>query len=244
MKHVIVTGASKGIGLETALSFQRAGYSVVATARNESSLKAAFKGLENVHIMPWDMSDIDSISDYSKKVFEITGPITGLVHCAGMKSIVPIHMLKKKKIEEVFDLNCFSSMVLVSNFAKKGRTEEGASFVLISSISAREGVVGATIYSASKAAIEGFTVSSAPELCDKNIRINCIAPGTIETPMTDEYFAQLTDQQTEDYIKAYPLGLGKPDDIANFAKYLVSDDGKWITGQIFTIDGGHFARKS
>jgi NAD(P)-dependent dehydrogenase (short-subunit alcohol dehydrogenase family) len=120
---------------------------------------------------------------------------------------------------------------------------DGASFVLISSLAAHEGVMGNSVYAASKAAIEGFVKSVAAELADRGIRINCLAPGVTETPMVAEYLKLLTEEQRKAHVSDYPLGIGQPSDIAYFAEYLISEKARWLTGQTFILDGGHLARK-
>jgi NAD(P)-dependent dehydrogenase (short-subunit alcohol dehydrogenase family) len=194
-------------------------------------------------VLPWDFSETDSIKDFAKEVCGRVGEIAGLVHCAGIFKLVPIPQVKEKQLLEIFRVNTFSAIALCSAFARKGRFSEGASFVLISSISAHEGVGGGSIYAASKAALEGFMTAGAPELADKGIRLNWIAPGTIRKPMIAEFDARLTPEQDAERRRAYPLGLGEPSDIANFIAYLLSDAARWITGQTFIIDGGHMIRK-
>jgi NAD(P)-dependent dehydrogenase (short-subunit alcohol dehydrogenase family) len=242
-KWVVVTGASSGIGEETVRTLQKAGLSVVATARTEATLQEKLGTLENVEIIPWDLSETDSLGAYVKSVNARVGAIEGLVHCAGIQKIMPVQLIKETKILDVFSINTFAAMLLVSLFSKKGMAEERASFVLISSLSAHKGVAGGSVYSASKAALEGFARAVAPELIERNIRINCIAPGTLDTPMTTKYHEQLSPEQSEKIFDEYPLGIGEPADIASFAEYLISDNAKWITGQTFIIDGGHLARK-
>jgi NAD(P)-dependent dehydrogenase (short-subunit alcohol dehydrogenase family) len=240
---VVVTGASSGIGEETVRTLQKSGFSVIATARTEKTLQRKFGSFENVEIIPWDLSDMDSVRDYSKAVFDKVGAIHGIIHCAGIQKIIPVHMIKEDKILDMFSINTFAAMALVASFSKKKMSGQDASFVLISSLSAHEGVAGSSAYAASKAALEGFATAVAPELAEREIRINCIAPGMIDTPMLNSYMAQLTEEQFNHTLSEYPLGIGEPADIASFAEYLISDKAKWITGQTFIIDGGHLIRK-
>jgi NAD(P)-dependent dehydrogenase (short-subunit alcohol dehydrogenase family) len=241
-RWVVVTGASSGIGAGTAETLLSSGYSVVATARRETELKELYGGAKNATIVPWDLSEPDSVKDYAKAVHEAVGPICGLVHCAGMERTFPVHMTKINKIEDVFAINTYAAMNLVGAFSRKGMAVASASFVLISSLAAHEGAPGKAIYAASKSALEGFAHAVAAELSGRGIRINCIAPGVVETQMVLEFTKQLTDAQHDALYRGYPLGIGKPSDIADFAEYLVSDKARWITGQTFIIDGGRLAR--
>jgi short-subunit dehydrogenase len=170
---IAVTGASSGIGLQTAKQLMMLGYGVVATAKNGEKLNNAFKDVDGAVIrIPWDLSEIQSIKDYSKTVNSQVGPISGLVHCAGIQKTMPMHMTSEKNILEVFKINTFAAMMLVSALSKKGMYIENlASFILISSISAQEGALGQTIYGASKGALDGFIKPAAAELTGKGIRM-------------------------------------------------------------------------
>ena len=159
-----------------------AGFGVIATARDGQVLETLYENQKNVAIIPWDLSDVETIKEYSKVVKE-KAIVSGLIHCAGMQITTPIHMMKAEKVQEIFNINTFSAMMLVSQFAKKGMILEQGSFVLVSSLAAHEGAFGKSIYAASKGALEGFVKASAPELAEKKIRINAIAPGVVQTKM-------------------------------------------------------------
>lgn len=245
-KWIAVTGASSGIGRYTARTIIERGSKVVLTSRTAMKLKEAVKGFseENYAIIPWDLSDLDSLQDYTEKVIETVGPISGLVHCAGIQKTMPLSLVKKHTIFDVFNLNTFSGMLLVSMFSKNGYFAENASFVLISSLAAHEGAMGKSIYAASKGAIEGFIPATASELAIKGIRLNAVIPGIVKTEMVDDFFKNLSDEQKKTFVDSYPLGLGDPVDVANFIEYLLSDKAKWITGECYKIDGGHMIRKA
>ncbi|QHI72079.1 SDR family NAD(P)-dependent oxidoreductase [Aminipila terrae] len=240
---IVVTGASSGIGRSTVMKLLEAGLCVVATARNEEKLNELYSTMKDVKVISWDLSQTDNIKEYCETVKNQVGTISGLMHCAGQQVTLPVHMIKEKKIEEVFGINTFAAMLLVSAFCKKGSTDNGASFVLVSSLAAHEGAFGKSIYAASKGALEGFIRAVSPELAEKGIRINAIAPGIVQTEMVNKYFNQVTEEQKNTTIKEYPLGLGKPEDVAELAVYLLSKNSRWVTGQVIIIDGGHLVRK-
>ncbi len=245
-KKIIVTGASSGIGKRTAQMLMDEGYKVILTARNKENLMETIKDypIELYEIIPWDLSDIDSLPQYAKEVNEKAGPISGLVHCAGIQITVPLHLINKKRLIDIFNINTFAAINLVGLFSKrKYYVENKASFILISSIAAHEGANGKSIYAASKGALEGFLYSAAAELMDKGIRMNIIVPGMIKTNMNEEFFKNLNKEQKENIKNNYPLGFGESEDIANMIMYLLSKKSKWITGQKFIIDGGHLSRK-
>lgn len=245
-RWTVVTGASSGIGRCTARTIIERGSKVVLTSRTAMKLKEAVKGFseENYAIIPWDLSDLDSLQDYTEKVIETVGPISGFVHCAGIQKTMPLSLMKKQTIFDVFNLNTFSGMLLVSMFSKNGYFAENASFVLISSLAAHEGAMGKSIYAASKGAIEGFIPATASELAIKGIRLNAVIPGIVKTEMVDDFFKKLSDEQKKAFEGSYPLGLGDPLDVANLIEYLLSDKAKWITGECYKIDGGHMIRKA
>jgi NAD(P)-dependent dehydrogenase (short-subunit alcohol dehydrogenase family) len=241
-KTIIVTGASSGIGAAAVTALTGAGCKVVATARDAEKLSALYGADGNVAALPWDLSDPERIADYANEAGELAGPVAGLVHCAGAQDVSPLHLTKPALLDRVFRLNTYAAVLLVSFFSKKGKYADGASFVLISSLSAHEGTRGRSVYAASKAALEGYAVAAAPELAEKGIRINCIAPGIVRTPAVDGFFKQLTDEQKDALLTEYPLGIGEPEDVAHLIEYLISDRARWITGQVLKPDGGHLSR--
>ncbi|MBN7774063.1 SDR family NAD(P)-dependent oxidoreductase [Clostridium aminobutyricum] len=242
-KWIIVTGASSGIGKSTVCKLLESGFGIIATAREVQALEVLYRNQEDVKIIPWDLSDVATIKDYSKLVKEHAA-VSGLLHCAGIQATTPIHLMKTEKLQEIFYINTFAAMMLVSQFSKKGMVdEEGASFVMVSSLAAHEGAFGKAMYAASKGALEGFVKASAPELAEKKIRINAVAPGVVQTRMVEQYFAQLTKEQKQATLGAYPLGLGQPEDVAEMAVFLLSEKSRWITGQTIVVDGGHTVRK-
>jgi NAD(P)-dependent dehydrogenase (short-subunit alcohol dehydrogenase family) len=243
MKCVVVTGASKGIGFAAAKRLLADGYRVAATSKNGAELASRFADERNAVILPCDLSEPAGVAAYAKTVVDAAGPVSGLVCCAGAQLTAPLHMINEAKFRDIFNLNTFGAMLLVSALARKGACAADASFVLISSLAAHEGASGKSAYAASKAALEGFTRAAAPELAAKGIRINCVAPGIVKTPMTEAYFAQLTTEQREAVEGEYPLGLGEPSDVATMIRYLISAESRWVTGQIFIVDGGHSVRK-
>ena len=147
-KWYIVTGASSGIGRSIATTLLNRGKNVVLTSRTVSKLEDTVRDYTNdrYRIIPWDLSDLSSLNDYAKTVKSQVGAISGLVHSAGTQKTIPLAMTTKDRIDEVFNLNSFAAMILVSLFSKNGYfNNEGTSFVLISSMAAHEGAVGNAI---------------------------------------------------------------------------------------------------
>jgi len=239
---VVITGASRGIGFAAASKILETGGRVVAAARDINKLKEAFSfcDADAVKLISWDFSDPDKVQGFADKVLEETGHVRGLVYCAGTQLTLPLSMSKPDLARKIFDVNTFSAMEAVRCFSKKNiASPEGASFVLISSLSAREGALGKSLYGASKGALEGFLPAAAAELAQRNIRLNCIAPGLVKTDMSAEFLDRMTSEQRAKLESAYPLGFGNPEDVAAMIEWLLSHASRWVTGQTYVMDGGH-----
>lgn len=244
-RTILIAGASKGIGYATAVRLLDSGYSVVVSSRDESTLYDKFKDFDDtrVKIMPWDFSEPGRIQEYAENVYKSVGAVFGLVYSAGIQLTLPLSMSGIEQINKIFAVNTFSAMELVRCFSKKKMLHNsGASFVLISSLAAREGALGKSLYGASKGALEGYVPSVAAELAQRKIRVNCIAPGIVDTDMSREFRMRMSQEQREALSASYPLGLGRAEDVASFIHWLLSDESSWATGQTYVIDGGHMVR--
>lgn len=235
-KTILVTGASSGIGRATAIECSRMGARVILTARNEDRLKETLSMLEeNDHkIMPADLSLEFDISE----LVESMPQLNGVVNAAGKTCDKPVKFSSSLAVEDTFKLNTFATIYLVRDLLKRKKIQNYASLVFVSSIaSTMYQTVGNGIYSASKAAIDAFSRQCAIELARFNIRSNTIAPGFINTPMTTSYILDysLSSSIGGDDIKQK---LGKPEDVARLAVYLLSDAASFVTGSSFVIDGG------
>lgn len=241
-RTVVVTGASSGIGKACALRFAESGWKVVVTARRREKLEEVYGGDASFVIVPWDLSELDSIPAYSKEVLKEAGPVKGLIHCAGMGIGNAVNMIRPGMLEQLFSINVYAAMLLVSAFSKKKMIDESAAFLLISSIAAHTGTQGQSVYAATKGALEGFICGSAAELADKGIRINAVAPGLVETEMVKAHNEKLDPETVKKLTSGYPLGVGRPENVADLALFL-AEKGEWITGQTYVTDGGFMMRK-
>jgi NAD(P)-dependent dehydrogenase (short-subunit alcohol dehydrogenase family) len=243
-RTILVTGASSGIGRETAILLSRLEANVVITGRNALRLEETRSLMTGAthRTEVFDLTDADAIPEWVRRVTLQAGPLNGLVHSAGVQQTTPLRVVSAARIEEVMRTNVVSAIMLVRGFRQKGCSSRGGSVVLISSVTGLIGQPGIAAYSASKAALMGFTKSAAMELAGEGIRVNCIAPGYVETEMAAEYRGNLPVQQFEEIEKMHPLGLGKPIDVANAVAFLLADTGRWITGTTLVVDGGYTAR--
>ena len=168
---ILVAGASRGIGLAAAKMLLERGRGVIAAARNVNALKEAFAPYDDAEIFACDFSDVDTIASFAERINNESGPISGLVYTAGMQLTMPISMNKPDSVKKIFALNTFAPIELIRCFSKKKMiAEQGASFVLISSLAAHEGAQGKSLYAATKGALEGFLPSAALELAQRKIR--------------------------------------------------------------------------
>ena len=239
-KNAIITGGTRGIGLAIAKELLSSGANVVITYKgNDDAAKEAEKELEvmggKVVIIKSDVSSMDDATMVAKSAKDELGKIDILVNNAGITRDKLMIRMSEDDFSNVVDTNlkgAFNMMKTVGSLMMKNRNGR---IINMSSIAGVKGNPGQINYSASKAGMIGMTLSAAKELGSRNITVNAIAPGYIETEMTDV----LTDQQKESMNSHISLGRpGQPKEIAKLVKFLASDDASYITGQVIGIDGG------
>lgn len=235
-KTILITGASSGIGKAIAIECSKMGANVIITARNAERLNETFLQLEsnnNMHIV----ADLNNQNEVDNLMIQLP-VLNGLVHCAGLIKTLPFSFVNEKALNSVMDINFVVPTLISAKLVKKKKISKGASIVFISSIS---GVFNSTlansIYSASKGAVNGIVKGMALDLASKQIRVNCVNPGMIDTNIFDA--GTITKEQLEEDKRNYPLKrYGKPEEVAYAAIYLLSDASKWVTGSNLLIDGG------
>ena len=233
-KKIFVTGSSSGIGKEIAISCSKMGANLIITGRNKDRLEKVLNEL-NVN-SKFIIADLQNDQDILNMVSEL--PILdGIVFNAGIVYTVPVSFIKKNQINEVFNVNFISSVLLVQKIISNKKIKKGGSICFISSVASNYVNIGNSLYSASKGAINSFTKALALEMSSKNIRVNAILPGFIETNILEK--SNFDINTITEHKKKYPLGFGKPEDIANAAIYLLSDASVWTTGSLLTVDGGY-----
>lgn len=235
-KTVLVTGASSGIGKSAAIECSRMGARVIITARNEARLLQTFHELEgnNHQMIICDLNHEESIDSMVSELPEVQG----LINNAGFTKILPISFINSEELDAVFRVDTFAPILLLQKMLKKKKIKKGASVVFTSSLAGLGCcTVGNSMYSASKGAISAFIKNAALELAPKNIRVNAVCPGMVDTGILDS--GTVSIEQLEADKKNYPLGrYGRPEDIAWAMIYLLSDASAWVTGDNLIIDGG------
>lgn len=244
-RSVLLTGASAGIGRSTAVLLSRLGARLVLVGRNAGRLQQTMVSLEGDghRLEPFDLADLEAIPSRVTAIVDATGPLYGLVHCAGLTALTPLRIVTPERMDQAMRVNFHAGAILTAEFSRKRNRQVRGSVVLVASVAGLVGVAGRSAYSASKGALIAFAKSAALELARTGIRVNCVAPAYVRTEMYDSTLAALTAEQLAGVVAAtQPLGLGEPEDVANSIAFLLADSARWITGTVLTVDGGYTAQ--
>lgn len=239
-KCALITGATRGIGKQIAITLAKQGYNIALNYRKENEeLENTKKEIEKIGVqvlaVKGDVANFEDCENFVKQVIERFGQIDVLVNNAGITKDMLLMRMKKEDFEQVIDTNLVGTFNVTKNVVPYMMKARSGRIINISSVVGISGNAGQTNYSASKAGIIGFTKSLAKEIASRNILVNAVAPGFIETNMTDV----LKDDVKQEIAKNIPLKrMGTAQDVANVVKFLASDDSSYITGQVINVDGG------
>ena len=235
-KTILVTGASSGIGRETAIACSLMGARVVITGRDAGRLQETCDQLAGP-VEAQIIADLTVTEDVDR-LLSLLPALDGAVLCAGNSTTLPLQFGTREKFDGMFEVNFFAPVELLRLLYKKKVLQKGASVVLIASIGGTHSFMpGNGVYGASKAALNSVMKYAAREYATRRIRVNSICPGMVDTPLIHR--GTITEDQLAEDAKRYPLGrYGRPEDIANGAIYLLSDASSWLTGHDLVIDGG------
>ena len=233
-KIVFITGVSRGIGLEIAKCFLNAGYFVIGTSRSNFNLGEALDSDHCLHI-PLDVTDRDQVKNCMEQIKTQEKIPNVLINNAGITKDQLFLRMKDEDWDEVINSNLTGVFNITKLFIKSMVMDRSGKIINISSVAGLMGNPGQVNYSSSKAGLGGFTRSLAKEVAARNITVNCIAPGFIETDMTNHF----KSDELDNILKTIPANkMGNPQDIANLALFLASSSGDYITGQTISVDGG------
>jgi NAD(P)-dependent dehydrogenase (short-subunit alcohol dehydrogenase family) len=234
-KRILITGASSGIGRAVAILCDELGAETIITGRNKDELSGTHSLLKNKsEQITADLSKEDSINDLLSRI----SSIDGFVHCAGIINPLPVKFIKKKHVDDIFMINFTSAVLLSSGLLSLKKINPQASVVLISSVSAHHPYTGGSLYTSSKAALEAFTRGFALEASAKKIRVNIVSPALVRTKILEQSEQMYSKEEIVEIESHYPLGIGKPIDVANSIAFLLSSASGWITGTTLNLDGG------
>ena len=237
-KNIIVTAAGQGIGRATAIAYLKEGANVTATDINEKTLKSLNEEFPNIKVSTLDSTKNDAINNFFSKIDKVDV----LFNAVGYVHHGTIMECEEKDWDFSFNVNVKSMYLMIKEILPKMIKQNKGNIINMSSIvSSLRGLPNRFAYGATKAAIVGLTKSIAADFIKNNIRCNAIAPGTVHTPSWEDRVNASKDpvQAKKDFIARHPMGrLGTPEEIADLAVYLASDESNFITGVIHAIDGG------
>lgn len=239
-KVVMVTGGTSGLGLAIAEAFVASGARVVSVGRDKDKLARAVRDRDGrIHGMAFDLSDVEAIPAFVERVRADVGEIDVLINNAGINMKKPATAVATEEFQNIVRTNQTAVFALSREVGKHMVERHAGVIIMISSMASHYGIPGVIAYTAAKAAVEGMTRALAVEWSPHGVRVNCIAPGFIATPMSSR--ALDNDPARKGRVLARtPMGsLGEPSDIANAALFLASAQARFITGVILPVDGGN-----
>jgi 3-oxoacyl-[acyl-carrier protein] reductase len=244
MRKVIVTGGSRGLGLGIVRRLVCDGYCAIAVARQmNGALATAIETTEQshpgaLHFRPFDLGDVHEIPDFVKKLRKDFGPIYGLVNNAAIGSDGALAIMHNSQIEQLIRVNTLSPIVLTKYVVRHMMADGGGRVVNVASVVGFTGYSGLSVYSATKASLIGFTRSLAREVGRLGVNVNAVAPGFLETEMTQG----MGDERREQVARRSALRrFPEVDDVADAVEFLLGSKAKSITGTVLTVDAGSTA---
>lgn len=237
---VLVTGASSGIGRSIAVEAAAAGACLVLSGRNLNRLRETEQMLQGSGHMsvPADLSDLSELKSLPGKI----PAIDGFVNSAGVNVLRPLKYIDDNYLERIHGVNYKAPVLLTNELVKHKKIRLGGSIIYITSIGGMVATPGNAAYGGAKAALVASARIFAIELGKQAIRVNCVSPGMVRTPLADEMLRNLSPELKATDEALYPLGYGDVADVAASVVYLLSPGARWVTGTNMVLDGGYTAK--
>lgn len=238
-QNFVVTGASSGMGKQVVVELAESGANVLAIARGEDALRLLQKLYpEKIVIAAVDVCDSEKLEESINSFVKDKGRLDGAVHAAGISSLTPIKSYDEAEARKIVDISFWAGAKLVQICSKVKVSNAGASFVLFSSVRSQKTDKGLFAYAGAKSAMQIAVKTFAKELAKRNLRVNTVSPGWVNTSMTDKLEeTNNLDEVNQNHI----LGIGKPEDVSGVVLFMLSDRSKWMTGTDIVVDGGYLA---
>jgi len=236
-KKILVTGATGGIGDSIVKKFLSLDASVLGTGTNNEKLEALKKNYPKIETVKFDISEHEKIDEFIENVFSKLGGLDILINNAGITKDNLSLRMKNDEWQKIIDINLSSTFYLCKSAIKKMLKNKFGRIVNITSIVGHTGNIGQANYSASKAGVVAMSKSLAIEYAKKNISVNCVSPGFIQTKMTDN----ISEEMKNTLLSRIPMNkLGTPDDVSNTVAFLCSESSSYITGETIHVNGGMY----
>jgi NAD(P)-dependent dehydrogenase (short-subunit alcohol dehydrogenase family) len=231
-----IAGGTGGIGSEVARRLRVEGSEVVLAARNEARLQERAREI-GARAVPMDATRPEAVTGAFDAALGEGRPLLGVVNCIGTILLKPAHLTSDEEWRTTLDTNLTSSFLLLREAARRMMTSGGGSIVFCSTVAAQRGLFNHEAIAAAKAGVEGLTRAAAATYARYRIRVNCVAPGLVQTPLSQ--FLTANEVARKASVALHPLGrLGEPGDIASAICWLLSPEQSWVTGQVLHVDGG------
>lgn len=232
MKTILITGATSGIGLETARYLIHTGYSVVLVGRNEDKLKEISLEMNDADYIVCDLENTDSIEGIFKECLDRKIKLDGMVHSAGIGNNTPIRLVQIEHMEKLMKINYFAFLELCKGFYSRKISNDNSSIVALSSIASECKNKGSVLYSSSKSALNTAISVASKEFIKRKIRVNGLMPANVDTRMN------VGLDEVLNFEAMQPMGMIPPENIAVIIEFLLSDKSRYVTGALIPVSAG------